>query len=331
MFLAMRYSKRHLSFADQAALLVSRGMGAVQHELAESLEQAGYYRLSAYWFPFRSVHPVTGAREDFFQPGTAFSQVWNHYRFDRDLRLLFLDAIERIEVALRSQLAYLHTQGRDPFLYAHASYFPAWRNYMDKLEAMKNPTLTRKRTAADFVDHFFTKYGDCHDYLPLWMAVGVADFGFISFFYQHSPKSIRSQIAAAWGVKSEVLRSWLISLNTLRNTCAHHGRVWNKVWGTQPRVPLYADQPEWYMTYLDKAREWVRPLASAAPALDSAVFHSCSTGTLLYICKYLLSYIAPQSQWKARAERLFAEFAPLGIGIEHMGLSAHWQAHPLWK
>lgn len=109
MFPAMRYSKRHLSFADQAALLVSRGMGAVQHELAESLEQAGYYRLSAYWFPFRSVHPVTGAREDFFQPGTAFSQVWNHYRFDRDLRLLFLDAIERIEVALRSQLAYLHT------------------------------------------------------------------------------------------------------------------------------------------------------------------------------------------------------------------------------
>ncbi|MEG0836446.1 MAG: Abi family protein [Akkermansia sp.] len=155
-------------------------------------------------------------------------------------------------------------QGRDPFLYAQASYFPKWKNYMDKLEAMKKPTLPRKRTTADFVDHFFTKYGDCHDYLPLWMAVGVADFGFISFFYQHSPKIIQSQIAVV-------------------------------------------------------------------PAPDSSVFHSRSTGTLLYICKYLLSYIAPQSQWKARAERLFAEFAPLGIGIEHMGLSVHWQAHPLWK
>lgn len=87
------------------------------------------------------------------------------------------------------------------------------------------------------------------------------------------------------GVKSEVLRSWLIALNTLRNACAHHGRVWNKMWGTQPQFPLYADQPEWYMTYLDKARKWVRPPAGATPAADALVSHSCSTGTLLYICK----------------------------------------------
>lgn len=329
--MVMQYTKPHLSFADQAALLISRGMGATKQELMDALEQAGYYRLSAYWFPFRVLHPTTGDREDFFQPGTSFVQVWNYYRFDRDLRLLLLDAIERIEVALRSQLAYLHTQGRDPFLYAQASYFSTWKNYIIKLEPMKNPALTGKKAGADFVDHFFKKYGDYHDYLPLWMAVGVADFGFISFFFQYSSQSIRSQIARNWGVTSDVLRSWFIALNTLRNVCAHHGRVWNKVWRTQPQFPLYAKQPEWYMTYLDKARKWVRPPAGSLPEPDSVVFHSCSTGTLLYICKYLLSRIAPQSQWKARVEDLFAEFVPLGIDIKHMGLSEHWREHPLWK
>lgn len=331
MFIPMRYSKPHLSFADQASLLLNRGMVATQQELMNALEQVGYYRLSAYCFPFRAVDPVTGTRLDFFRSGTSFSLVWNHYRFDRDLRLLLLDAIERIEVALRCRLAYLHTKGNDPFAYADASYFPAWSNYMTKLDAMKNPALTGKKTTADFVDHFFMKYGDHHDYLPLWMAVGIADFGFISFFYRHSPKKIHSQIATAWGVKSDILRSWLVALNTLRNTCAHHGRVWNKEWGTQPKLPGYADQPEWYMTYLEKAGKWVRPPAGAPLAPDSLVSHSRSTGTLLYICKYLLSYIAPQSQWKTRVERLFEEFVPLGIGIEHMGLSEHWQKHPLWR
>lgn len=36
-----------------------------------------------------------------FVPGTTLEQVWEHYLFDRQLRLLFMDAIERIEISLR--------------------------------------------------------------------------------------------------------------------------------------------------------------------------------------------------------------------------------------
>lgn len=50
---------------------------------------------------------------------------------------------------------------------------------------------------------------------------------------------------------------------------------------------------------------------------DSIAFHSGSTAALLYICKCLLSYITPQSQWKTRVEKLFAEFVPLGIGLKY--------------
>lgn len=220
-------------------------------------------------------------------------------------------------------------QNHGSFDYAKASYFPAWKNSMIKLEATKNPSLTDKRTTADFVDHFFTKYGDCHDYLPLWMGVGRLRFYFLFlpvFAQEDSFPGI-----CGLGVKSEILRSWLIALNTLRNTCGHHGRVWNKVWGTRPDLPRYADQAEWYMTYLDKAGKWVRPPANNPKPGDSIAFHSGSTAALLYICKYLLSYIAPQSQWKTRVEKLFAEFVPLGIDLEHMGFSMHWEEHPLWK
>jgi hypothetical protein len=54
--------------------------------------------------------PITGKPqvivEDDFRPGTTFQQVMNLYVFDKRLRLLFLDAIERVEVALRVDIAY---------------------------------------------------------------------------------------------------------------------------------------------------------------------------------------------------------------------------------
>lgn len=72
----MRYSKSHLSFADQASLLLNRGMVATQQELMNALEQVGYYRLSAYYFPFRAVDPVTGTRQDFFRSGEKEREKW---------------------------------------------------------------------------------------------------------------------------------------------------------------------------------------------------------------------------------------------------------------
>jgi abortive infection bacteriophage resistance protein len=70
-----------------------------------------YYRLSGYWYPFRNP-------DDTFKAGTTFEAVWRRYVFDRRLRLLVMDAVERLEVAVRSQLAYHHAHQHGPFAYA---------------------------------------------------------------------------------------------------------------------------------------------------------------------------------------------------------------------
>ena len=59
------------------------------------------------------------------------------YLFDRKLRFLMMDAIERIEVALRSQIAYHHTAGQSPFAYAQQTYFPHWKGYIQSLERVR--------------------------------------------------------------------------------------------------------------------------------------------------------------------------------------------------
>ena len=92
------FSKPATTHAQQVELLRERGMVFDDFGTAEFyLEHLNYYRLSAYWLPFEADHKTHR-----FQPNTRFERVLNLYVFDRELRLLVLDAIERVEVSVRS-------------------------------------------------------------------------------------------------------------------------------------------------------------------------------------------------------------------------------------
>ena len=120
----MPYDRPWLSFADQLQQLEERGLGVTDRASAVSyLDRVGYYRLSGYWYPFREnqAGQVLG-KKDSFIPGTRFSDALNLYVFDKKLRLRVLDALERIEVAIRVDIA--HRLGeRDTFAYEHPQWF----------------------------------------------------------------------------------------------------------------------------------------------------------------------------------------------------------------
>jgi abortive infection bacteriophage resistance protein len=91
-------------------VLKSRGLGVSDDARAVAyLERIGYYRLSGYWYPFR-IRAGTGPASvigDNFRAGTEFGHVVDLYVFDKKLRLLMLDAIERVEIALRTSIAQI--------------------------------------------------------------------------------------------------------------------------------------------------------------------------------------------------------------------------------
>ena len=108
----MKNEKRHHTIQEQVQLLLARGLEGDPDLMASRLAVVNYYRLSGYWFPMQigaSYPEIIGATPETFRPGSTFENVWRRYTFDRELRLLVLDAIERFEVAVRTQLAY-HAQ-----------------------------------------------------------------------------------------------------------------------------------------------------------------------------------------------------------------------------
>lgn len=68
-------------------------------KLSAYLQQISYYRLSAYFLPYQKT-------KDVFDDNTTFEKIIHTYAFDRELRLLIFDCIERIEVAIRTQFIY---------------------------------------------------------------------------------------------------------------------------------------------------------------------------------------------------------------------------------
>jgi abortive infection bacteriophage resistance protein len=111
------YGKPHLTFGQQVAHLREKGMIIDDEAWAISyLSQIGYYRLSAYWHPFKVRSPADRADSEKLKEGTRFEHTLALYEYDRSLRQLILEGVEIIEVSLRVEVAYRLGQ-KDRFAY----------------------------------------------------------------------------------------------------------------------------------------------------------------------------------------------------------------------
>ncbi|ADG69337.1 Abi family protein [Planctopirus limnophila DSM 3776] len=310
----MEYEKKFLTFSEQADLLIQRGLKADREILIQHLQSVSYYRISAYVRPFRQKSsPNDPIREDLV-PGTTFDDIWSRYVFDRRLRLLVMDAIERIEVDIRTNLTYLHAEKHGPFGYADdTGTLPNVQSEEDRerlLEALKEP-LAKSKPHEDFVKHFKTKYGSHHRSLPIWAACEVMTFGHLLTFYRASHRDIQKIVARRYKLSDIVFESWLVTLNMVRNVCAHHGRLWNRELGVKPMVP-------------NKDHQWRHGVgASAQPLPDNRVF------IVLTMLKFCLNLISPDSQWGQGLKGLLNEFPK--IPLRSMGFIDQWESHVLWK
>jgi len=310
----VRYAKPATTFDEQADLLLKRGMIGDRATLIARLSFVNYYRLSAYWWPFRKPGPTALERLDEFIEGTEFTTVWDHYAFDQRLRVLVMEAIERIEVATRTQLAYHHAHAWTPDAYATN---PA------SLPRLVSGPATDPRTHAAFLEklhvnlqqngdkpfvrHFKTKY-TASALLPIWMAVELMSLGNVTSMYQGCTDDVRDRVAThVGGVSNTIFGSWLLTLLNVRNICAHHDRLWNRKLAKIPAIPAYKTRPEWYQ-----------------PHFDSTKLYAALT-----ICNYLLTIVtAGSSTWGKRLTTLLGEHPR--VQITDMGFPMKWLDSPLW-
>jgi abortive infection bacteriophage resistance protein len=232
--------KVYRTYQDQVALLAGRGMDVGDHDHAiQVLRRINYYRLSGYWYPFRQQ--VAGTRIDDFYPGTRLDDVVALYEFDARLRAATFSVLTPIELTFRALLG--HELGRiDPCVHLdpnqlgltaqRGNSYTTWRDGYE---------WELKRSREDFVEHHHQKYGGR---LPVWAAVELLNWGSLTYLYSFAPRSVQDKVAGACGLSGPQLTSWLKSLNLVRNTCAHHGRLFNRVHTITPKLPKIGVHPD---------------------------------------------------------------------------------------
>ena len=293
----MQYAKPALTIEEQIKLLESRGMEIEDRSFAErALETVSYYRLSAYAFPYRS-----GTQPNSFVSGTTFSKVWNNYRFDRRLRSIVLDGIERVEIATRTKIVNRLSVQYGAFAYRDAANFAVPLDVVRFTKTLSFIDDETSRSNEEFVAHYRRMY-DSSNGMPLWMAAEVMTFGNMLTLFRMLKKRDKKAIAIDFGLNADTFETWLKSLNFVRNVCAHHGRLWNRHLAIAPGIPM--KDPKWH------ERRY--------PIVPHRIY------SILCILKQLIDTIAPQSGWSVRFMGLLSEFPnvhrvsmALPTGFEH--------------
>lgn len=318
------YQKPFLTFDEQINLLENRGLNLSNREQARAdLERIGYYRLSAYWYSFRIRSPThqegVDTPGDEFKPGYDFQHAMELYTFDRQLRLILLDAIERIEVSVRVLLAYQMGM-HGPFSYLDKTMLgkhcnaPSHKNpatsQFDEFTSKLNVAVQDSREA--FAVHYREKY---QGQVPIWVAIELWDFGMLSRFFQFLNVPDREAVARMLGLdRHKTLVSWLESLNLLRNICAHHGRLFKRQLVNAPKVPKSKEMNAFH--HLRRIRD--RDRTRLYP--------------LLCVIAYLHTYVSPSSTWNNRLLNHFEQFPKVPhASASDYGFPDTWRDEPLWS
>lgn len=294
------YNKRALTFKEQLVQLKSRGL--IIHDEPRAihyLTHINYYRLSAYMYPL-----LADKKNHIFKAGTTFQSILDLYNFDRELRLIILDAIERLEISFRTNIIYVLSHKYDPFWINNPDLFYDKEKHSKNIESLKEEI---NRSREQFLQHFREKY--TNEIPAAWITLEIASFGLLSLLFNNlkNNKDMK-EISNRYGLNKIVFSSWLHSINYVRNICAHHARLWNRELGVQPNIPKSI------------SGLW---LSNIGEIKNDRIFY------IISIILYFLSIINPTSHFKNKLLTLFKNY-PM-IDLASMGFPINWDKEKLFN
>lgn len=299
------FVKQPTTIPEQIKILKSRGLIIDDEELATLyLSNVSYYRLGEYWFSMQS-----DKENHIFKKDSVFTDVIFLYEFDRELKILLFDIIERIEISLRTKLIYhlSHEYG--------AWWFQNFELFNDSLALTKtlaNIEEEISRTKEKYIKEHFKKHNDDKRFPPAWKTLEQTSFGSLSKLYGNLKNTIKSKdtIAKELGaVNHTYLPSWLQSIAQIRNYCAHRSRLWNKNLPGSPK--LLSKPPFDWLEDVPKQHEF-----------QNLYIHLC-------LMKYLLNVILPKNDFTSRLSDLFKKYP--SVDPNALGMKLNWENEKLWN
>ena len=326
------FQKPVLDITAQIELLKERGLQIRDESRARCfLQVVSFFRLTPYMRTFQ----VAGNSNHPFREDAGFHHLTTLYDFDRRLRLLSMDAIERVEIAVRSVISNHMGPNYGAHWYTNSRFFQHTYDHVRLLETVRTKQNTAKRDyekECRQIDHLQTDtqrkrklkiqrakesyarhYPVTYDHPPLmpgWAMLEELTLGELSHLYKGLARDIdKKMIAKCLGLPSPLLQSWLHTLTTIRNICAHHARLWNRELGIRPELP--------------KRTSFQWPQGTIQQGQHPRVF------SVLCILNHLMHQVSPHTGWDRRLKELMHEFP--NVDQRAMGFPKDWLQDQFWQ
>ena len=296
------YNKIALDTHDLLDLLKQRGLQVPdEQEALRILSLVSYFRLACYFRPLE-----TDKQTHEFRKGATLDQALALYKFDTTLRDMVFGATRQIEVALRSRVNYHFSRSHTPFWFTQVDMAADGHLFAENLIGVDREI---HRTKEDFIKDYFERY-DKPSFPPAWKTLETLSFGTLSKLYRNfADKAEKKEVAEDFGLpQHEFLISWLESLTSLRNFCAHHSRIWNRRFAVKPQIPKSLAGQKWLSDF------------SFSP--DKIYPQLCCIA-------YLLNAIDSQNTFTQDIKQLLRAYP--SVDAAAMGFTKEWEKEPLWK
>lgn len=273
--------------------------------------RVSYSRLKYYW---RDL--IYDDTEEDFPKGTSFQTIIDRYTFDHKFRVILFDAIETIEVALRTKIInHMSKAAGNGLWYLDSSLFEDENRHRDFVLDLKHEFA---RSTEPFAKQYVSEHinwdsksmsGDNPD---AWLIIEVATFGTLSKMYKNLKSQLpqRSAIANDFGLYSaKDFSNWIEVISLMRNIVAHHSRLWNRSLGKKISDSK-GKHNVWLSDGLSELQK-KRPYAVAC--------------AIAYLCKAVNS----QHKFTYSIRHLCSEYP--NIQLWKYGFPERWETEPLWR
>ncbi|MCX6294443.1 MAG: Abi family protein [Sphingobacteriales bacterium] len=298
------FEKNATSISQQIEILKNRGLLINDDDYAtHHLSNISYYRLGEYCYSMQD-----DKENHTFKPNSRFEDVMALYNFDRELRFLLFDVIERIEISLRTKLIYHLSHEFNPWWFQNFDLFEDSKALVKTLSGLEEE-LTRTKEPS--ITKHNKKHQDDKRFPPAWKSLEQTSFGTLSKLYGNLKNTIKSKdiIAKDFGaVNHTYLPSWLQSITQIRNFCAHHSRLWNK--NLPSTIKLLPKPPFKWIVDVPNQNDY-----------KYLYIHLC-------IMKYLLNIIEPENQFTLRLKSIFEKYP--NVDPNALGMKTNWEKEELW-
>lgn len=294
-----KFAKQAASPAALLKKLKERGLTIPDEPKALAyLQYVGGYRLKGYW------HHLADSQTKQFPAGITFTHIAERCEFDRELRSATSEAIDRLEVAIRSCIANVLSQKHGPHWFLNSEIFkPNDKWGLGQLLQKIESEVKRDSKNKPFIQHYQKKHDD--PYLPpSWAISECVSCGFWSKTYQILRDSTdKKTIAMKFSIDQiEVFTSWIHSITVLRNIVAHHGQLLRSKLGVAPS------------NYASKGIRFP----------NNQHYFAIAT-----VMQYMLQQTALPHRWKEDLRAIFARYP--SVSITEIGFPADWESRPTWQ